>query len=189
MKKAVLILSLIVTLISSLALLSARQVQARQAADRVPLEIRRVVVIDKQPAVLLMDLKQERYLLIFIDFFMATSIQQALENASFPRPMTHDLLAALLKKLNARVTQVDITELKDSTYFALITLEVNGRTEHLDARPSDALAIAARAKATILAAPDLLRTMDEPPPGMEQPHHPDESTPEEQTDAMPKVQT
>ena len=79
-----------------------------------------------------------------------------LQGASTPRPMTHDLMCDMLGELDARCTQVAVTELRENTFFATITLSMNGRELEIDSRPSDALALAVRSGAPIFAAEDVI---------------------------------
>ena len=72
-----------------------------------------------------------------------------LQGATTPRPMTHDLLVDMLGELDVRCTQVAVTELRDNTFFASITLAINGRELEIDSRPSDAIALALRVSAPI----------------------------------------
>lgn len=125
----------------------------------VPLRVQRVVLIGNSPAVLLMERGGTRFLLIFIDFFMANAIRSGMIGQRMKRPLTHDLIGILLDRLGGKVKRITITELKDNTYFALISLQVNGRVVEIDARPSDALAIAVRIRAPIYAHKALLRPM------------------------------
>lgn len=125
----------------------------------VAVRVQRVVLIGDAPAVLLMDRGGTRFLLIFIDFFMANAIRSGMIGERRKRPLTHDLIGILLDRLGGKVTRITITELKDNTYFALISLQVNGRLEEIDARPSDALAIAVRIQAPIYARKALLKPM------------------------------
>lgn len=123
----------------------------------VPVQIKRILLINESPAVLLVDEPERKFLLVFIDFFMANAIRMGMEAPVLSRPLTHDLIGIFLQQLGAKVTKIVISDLKDNTYYALITLEVNGETRQIDARPSDALAIAVRHKTPIFAAPNLLR--------------------------------
>jgi bifunctional DNase/RNase len=75
-----------------------------------------------------------------------------LQNQEFSRPLTHDLAVSLVSELGGSLERVSVTELRDSTFFATLQLEVNGRTVEVDSRPSDAIAIAVRAGAPIFAA-------------------------------------
>jgi hypothetical protein len=130
----------------------------------VPVRVKRVLVIEETPAILLLDETERRYLLVYVDYFMAEAIQLGLRGQPFERPLTHDLIGILLGQLDARVTRVSITGLKRNTYFAMISLMANGQSKEIDARPSDALAIAVRIKAPIRVAQELLRPVGSPPP-------------------------
>jgi bifunctional DNase/RNase len=79
-----------------------------------------------------------------------------LQNASTPRPMTHDLLTEILGQLNAEVTRVTVTELRENTFFAQITVQLDGSEIEVDSRPSDAIALAIRADAPIYAAESVI---------------------------------
>jgi bifunctional DNase/RNase len=79
-----------------------------------------------------------------------------LQGAGTPRPMTHDLLVDVLGELDAKCTQVSVTELRENTFFASITLTVNGRELEIDSRPSDAIALAVRSGAPIFAAEEVI---------------------------------
>ncbi len=139
---------------------------AGQENGLVPVQIKRILLIGESPAVLLVDEAEKRFMLIFIDFFMANAIRMGMRKETLERPLTHDLIGIFLRHLGAKVTKITITELKNNTYYALITLEVNAAAREIDARPSDALAIAVRMKIPIFAAPDLLKTLgDQGRPG------------------------
>lgn len=126
----------------------------------VPVQVKRLVLVQSNPAVVLVDEAEERYLLIFIDFFMANAIQMGLREPTLERPLTHDLMGILLRRLGGELTRVSITALKDNTYYALLSLQVNGDAEQIDVRPSDALALAVRTGAPIFAAPALLSPLE-----------------------------
>src|SRR5260221_8138899 len=79
-----------------------------------------------------------------------------LKGATTPRAMTHDLLCEILNDMGATCTQVSVTELRENTFYASITLSVNGRELEIDSRPSDALALAVRSGAPIFAAEDVI---------------------------------
>jgi len=96
------------------------------------------------PIVILKDPDGDDVLPIWIGLLEASSIATALENIQTPRPMTHDLVKNILDSLNVRVVRIEVSDLKDNTYFALIHLDVEGRRLVIDSRPSDALAIALR---------------------------------------------
>jgi bifunctional DNase/RNase len=80
-----------------------------------------------------------------------------LQGATTPRPMTHDLIGEMINELDAQCTRVSVTELKDNTFYASITLRVNGQEIEIDSRPSDALAVAVRTSAPIFAAEDVIQ--------------------------------
>lgn len=96
------------------------------------------------PVVLLRDEAGRRLVPIWIGVMEASSIAAALEGVEIPRPMTHDLIKTLLAELGARVLRVDVTRIEDSTFYASISLSHAGRLVEIDARPSDALALAVR---------------------------------------------
>jgi uncharacterized protein len=101
------------------------------------------------PIVLLKDLEEKDVLPIWIGLLEASSIATALENISTPRPMTHDLLKNILDNLGVKVLKIEVNDLKDNTYFALIHFDVNKKRLVMDSRPSDAIAIALRTAAPI----------------------------------------
>jgi uncharacterized protein len=113
-------------------------------------------MVGKQPIVLLKTVEGNRFLPIWIGHPEAASILMKLQGASTPRPMTHDLLCDMLGELDVKCTQVAVTELRDNTFFASITLSVNGREMEIDSRPSDAIALAVRAGAPIFAAEEVI---------------------------------
>ncbi len=113
-------------------------------------------MVGKQPIVLLKSADTNRFLPIWIGHPEAAAILMKLQGASTPRPMTHDLMIDALGELEAKCTQVAITELRENTFFATITLAVDGREINIDSRPSDALALAVRCGAPIFAADDVL---------------------------------
>jgi bifunctional DNase/RNase len=88
---------------------------------------------------------------IWIGSGEANAILTKLKGSDPPRPMTHDLLQSLVDLVGASVLRVAVTELRDNTYYAMITLRINGEDVELDSRPSDAIALAVRADAPIFA--------------------------------------
>jgi len=106
--------------------------------------------ITNSPIVILKDKDGERVLPIWISAFEAGAISMQLENVAPPRPMTHDLLRNVITDLDGRVDRVVVTDLKDNTFYAVIHLTVRGEPVAVDARPSDAIALALRATAPIL---------------------------------------
>ncbi len=113
----------------------------------------------RQPVVILMDPTETRFLPIWIGVFEADAILLALEEIKVPRPATHDLMKSLVQTLDASVARVHIHSLEDktSTYFAHLVLQKHGAGEvEVDARPSDAIALALRLGAPIFVAEDVL---------------------------------
>jgi len=110
---------------------------------------------NQAPVVILKDADGDRKLPIWIGPSEANAIAFDLAGRRFPRPLTHDLLHQLLKGLGARVQRVEITELKENTFFAKIFVEHAGQILCVDSRPSDAIALALKAKARIFAAAQL----------------------------------
>jgi uncharacterized protein len=109
-------------------------------------------LVGKQPIVLLKTADGNRFLPIWIGHPEAAAILMKLQGASTPRPMTHDLMADILEQLDAEVTRITVTELRDNTFYASITVAQNGSEIEIDSRPSDAIAIAVRSDAPIFAA-------------------------------------
>src|SRR6187431_1345493 len=107
--------------------------------------------IGKQPIVLLKTADENRFLPIWIGHPEAAAILMKLQGASPQRPMTHDLITDMLEELDAEVTRVTVTELRENTFYARITLERNGAEIEIDSRPSDAIALAVRVEAKIFA--------------------------------------
>jgi bifunctional DNase/RNase len=101
------------------------------------------------PIVVLKDPTSETSLPIWIGLLEATAIATELEQVQFSRPMTHDLLKNIMSHLGVKVDRVEVCDLRDNTFYAWIYLEVNGKETRIDARPSDALAIALRVNARI----------------------------------------
>jgi bifunctional DNase/RNase len=93
---------------------------------------------------------------IQIDAVQAIAIAAGRSKDSLERPLTHDLMVSVLEMLGVSVTRVEVTELREGTYFALLILERTGVAFEVDARPSDALAIAVRVGAPIFVAPEVL---------------------------------
>lgn len=105
--------------------------------------------ITNTPIVILKDLEEKKAIPIWIGLFEASAIATELEKISFSRPMTHDLVSQILKTLDVEISKIIINDLKNNTFYAVIYLERDGRTMTVDSRPSDAIALALRANATI----------------------------------------
>jgi bifunctional DNase/RNase len=105
--------------------------------------------VTNMPIIILRDEAGQRVLPIWVGIFEANAIALQIENIATPRPMTHDLLRNVIRDLRANVDKVVVCDLKDNTFYALIYLEVAGESVSVDARPSDAIALALRTRAPI----------------------------------------
>jgi bifunctional DNase/RNase len=108
-------------------------------------------MVGKQPIVLLKTAEGNKFLPIWIGHPEAAAILMKLQGASTPRPMTHDLVTDMLEKLEARVVRIAVTELRENTFYAVVTVAVDGSEIEIDSRPSDAIALAVRSDAPIFA--------------------------------------
>ena len=113
-------------------------------------------LVGKQPIVLLKTADGNKFLPIWIGHPEAAAILMKLQGASTPRPMTHDLVTDMLAQLDARVIRIAVTELRENTFYAMITVSVDGSEIEVDSRPSDAIALAVRAEAPIFAADSVI---------------------------------
>jgi hypothetical protein len=109
-------------------------------------------LVGKQPIVLLKTAEGNKFLPIWIGHPEAAAILMKLQGASTPRPMTHDLVTDMLGQLDAHVVRITVTELRESTFYAQITVQQDGSEIEVDSRPSDAIALAIRADAPIFVA-------------------------------------
>ena len=115
------------------------------------------------PIVILKDKQGERVLPIWVGVFEANAIALQIENIATPRPMTHDLLRNVIADLEGQVDRIVVSDLKDHTFYAVIHLTVRGERGAIDARPSDAIALALRTRSPILVEEvviDHARTVD-----------------------------
>jgi bifunctional DNase/RNase len=128
--------------------------------------------IGKQPIVLLKTADDDKFLPIWIGHPEAAAILMKLQGATPPRPMTHDLLTDVVSELQGEVVKVTVTEMRENTYYARITIVQNGREVEIDSRPSDAIALAVRCDAQIFATDDVIEESgidfqtDEEEPGL-----------------------
>lgn len=110
----------------------------------------------RSPIVVLKDTSERQALLIWVGEPEANAILLALEKVATPRPMTHDLLINALSALQAEVREVRVHDIKDNTFYAELEVAIGGEIKVIDARPSDAIALALRAKARILVAEHIM---------------------------------
>lgn len=112
--------------------------------------------VTKTPIVILKDTDNKLNLPIWIGLMEATAMATELEGIKMARPMTHDLLRTVVDTLGGVVESIEVTDLRDSTYYAVIYLEIGGRRMSVDARPSDAISLALRTKSPIFVAKRVL---------------------------------
>ena len=105
--------------------------------------------VTNMPIIILRDQEGQRVLPIWVGVFEANAIALQIENIATPRPMTHDLLRNVIADLKAQVRKIVVSDLKENTFYALIYMTVNGDAIAVDARPSDAIALALRVRAPI----------------------------------------
>jgi uncharacterized protein len=105
--------------------------------------------VTNMPIVILRDAENQRVLPIWVGPVEANAIALQIENIAPPRPMTHDLLRNLLAELGATLARVVIADLRENTFYAYLELHRGGEVQLLDARPSDAIALAIRTKAPV----------------------------------------
>ena len=144
----------LVLLVLAAAASAGDHVAAPSAIAKGPQEVEVVAVAldprTQTPAVLLEGKRDKRHLAMVIGPAEATGIAVPLQGLTPPRPLTHDLFLTLLGRLNVQITRVVITDLRDDVYYATLQLAAGGTTLTLDARPSDAIALAIRAKVPVL---------------------------------------
>jgi bifunctional DNase/RNase len=119
--------------------------------------------ITNMPIIILRDRDGQKVLPIWVGIFEANAIALQIENITTPRPMTHDLLRNVINDLHASVQKIVVSDLKENTFYAIIYLAVNGNTLSIDSRPSDAIALALRARAPIFVEESVIdnaRTID-----------------------------
>jgi bifunctional DNase/RNase len=116
----------------------------------------RASLMSQHRVVILKDVDSERFLPIWIGPFEAEAITLELQRVELARPLTHDLLKAVITAMGARVSHVLVNELRDDTFYARIILDDNGQPLEIDSRPSDSIALAVRAKAPIFVAESVM---------------------------------
>lgn len=113
-------------------------------------------ILTNQPVIILKESSTSRYLPIWIGQFEATAILMEIQGIRPSRPLTHDLLKTVIDKLSAEVESVVISDLKEGTFYAQIHMSINSSKLQIDARPSDAIALAVRTKVPIFANESVL---------------------------------
>jgi len=110
----------------------------------VPMELSRIIIseVDEQQVIYLKEIDGERTFPILIGIFEATSIDRRVKGFKTPRPLTHDLIVSVVEGLGAELQDVMISELKEHTYYAKLRVRYEGELIEIDARPSDAIAVA-----------------------------------------------
>lgn len=124
----------------------------------VQMELRRIVIseIHDQQFIVLKEVEGDRNFPIVIGVFEASSIERRVKGLSSPRPLTHDLLGQIIEQLGGEVQDVYINELRDHTYFAKLRIRKDGELIEIDARPSDAIAVAVSVKVPIYVSEDVM---------------------------------
>jgi len=121
------------------------------------------------PIVVLKDIGSDTVMPIWVGIFEANAIAIEIEKVAAPRPMTHDLTRNLMRHMNAQLEKIVITELRDDTFFATLWIRQDGEMMTLDARPSDAIALALRADCPIFVSEQVMQSaklnMSGPPEG------------------------
>ncbi|MFN2465131.1 MAG: bifunctional nuclease family protein [Candidatus Dormibacteria bacterium] len=125
----------------------------------------RVHMPSGQHVVILKDGTADRYLPIWIGIYEANAIALKITGITPERPITHDLMTSIFAELGARITSVEVSSLADNVFYARIFMSVDGRNLDIDARPSDAIALAVRAEVPILVSDDVLERAGVTPDG------------------------
>jgi uncharacterized protein len=122
------------------------------------MELRRIVIseIHEQQVIELREVDGERKFSILIGIFEATSIDRRVKKVQSPRPLTHDLVTNVIESLGGELADVTISELREHTYFAKLRIRYSGELIEVDARPSDAIALAVTASVPIYVAEEVL---------------------------------
>ncbi len=116
----------------------------------------RVSLMSQHRVVVLRETDSDRYLPIWIGPFEADAITLQLQGVQVARPLTHDLLKSVIDQMGAKISHVVVSELKNDTFFARIVMDMNGKSIEIDARPSDAIALAVRVNAPLFVADQVM---------------------------------
>jgi hypothetical protein len=136
--------------------MASEEPRARNGLVEMVVESVRVHMLSSRHVVILKETDHDRYLPIWIGPWEASAIAMKLQGLTPERPLTHDLFATTLEELGARIDRVIISELADETFHARVLIQDDGKTVEVDARPSDALALAVRTGVRIFAAEAVL---------------------------------
>jgi uncharacterized protein len=125
---------------------------------QVQMELKRIIIneVHDQQVIMLREVEGERSFPIVIGIFEATSIDRRVKGTHTPRPLTHDLVAAVIDQMGGELQDVYICELKEHTYYAKLRIRKDGESIEIDSRPSDAIALAVTAHVPIYVADDVL---------------------------------
>jgi hypothetical protein len=116
----------------------------------------RVSLMSEHRLIMLKEIDGERQLPIWIGPWMAEAIAIRLQDRSYPRPLTHDLLNNVINEMGGEITHIVVNDMRNDTYYACIAVSVNGQRMEFDSRPSDAIALAIRANATIYVEDEVM---------------------------------
>ena len=124
----------------------------------VQMELRRIIIseVDDQQVIILKEVDGDRSFPIVIGIFEATSIDRRVRGLESPRPLTHDLITAVVEQMGGEVQDIVISDLKEHTYFAKLRIRQEGELVEVDCRPSDAIALAVTARVPIYVSEDVL---------------------------------
>ena len=124
----------------------------------IAMELRRIIIceVDDQQIIELREVEGERSFPIVIGLFEATSINRRVKGETSPRPLTHDLIHAVIEQLGGELQDIVINELRDHTYYAKLRVRRDGELTEIDCRPSDAIAVAVTAKVPIYVNEEVL---------------------------------
>ncbi|HSE83561.1 MAG TPA: bifunctional nuclease family protein [Thermodesulfobacteriota bacterium] len=159
MKKLYFLSALSISLVFSFSVLTGEK-QAKVEEEEMVIK---GIGFDQQaqtPVVILSDKKQDKLLPIWIGLCEARSIELGLSEQVAPRPLTYDMIAAIVRTMNAKVERIVIVDLRDQIYYAQIEVSNNGTVSTIDARPSDALALASRMGVPIFVRKSVLEKSD-----------------------------
>jgi uncharacterized protein len=152
----------------SLLLLCASDLSAAQESGSVETKVKTLMLDpnSQTPVVVLESVVDKKLLPIWIDIPEARAIALELEHVTTPRPLTHDLIRNILQGLGATLHRVTITDIRNNTYFAMLTVRHRGQESQIDSRPSDAIAVALRMKAPIYASAQVFARSKQLPPDL-----------------------